>query len=362
MFLCHGEVMLRLAPEEFLRLGQSLPGNLQATFGGSEANVAVSLAMFQHDVRYVTAMPDNAISDALVAHLRSFGIDMRFCLRKKEGRLGVYFLETGANQRSSVVTYDRQHSSISSATPEEYSFEKALDGVNGVHISGITPAVSEQAYLSTLALVELAEKQGAQVSCDLNFRNKLWNWKPGVSTRELAGECMSKILPYVSLLIANEEDSKDVLNIEAEGTSVEEGEINAEAYVEVARKIVERFPNIHTIAFTLRESYSASHNNWGGMLYDAKQDKAHFAPLDDEGNYQPYEIKNIVDRVGGGDSFAAGLLHAFTSDNYNEPADALRYAVAASCLNHSIKGDFNFVTEPEVAALAEGSASGRVRR
>jgi len=362
MFLCFGEVMLRLAPDGYLRLRQALPGRLQATFGGSEANVGASLALFRRDVRYVTAVPDNALSDALLAHLRSFDIDTDYCLRKKNGRLGIYFLETGANQLSSVVTYDRQNSSISAAGPDEYDFDAALEGVDWVHVSGITPSLSQNAFQSTCALVELARNRGVRVSCDLNFRNKLWKWKQGLSARELAQECMSHVLANVSVLVANEEDAKDVLNIAAEGTSVEKGEINADAYVEVARKIVDRFPNINKVAFTLRESFSANHNNWGAMLHDAELNQSFLAPLDREGNYRPYEIHDIVDRVGGGDSFAAGLFHAITSGKYHEPEHALRFAVAAGCLNHSIKGDFNHVTEGEVEALLRGSGSGRVRR
>ncbi len=360
--LCFGEVMLRLTPSGHLRLRQSLPGGLNATFGGSEANVAVSLAMFRNNVRYVSALPDNALADALLAQLRGFGIDTKFCVTKQHSRLGIYFLETGANQRSSVVIYDREPSAVSTTTKDEYAFSSALQGVDWIHVSGITPALSERAFQATLELVSLARREGAQVSCDLNFRNKLWKWNSGREARALAQQCMTDVLGHVTVLVANEEDAKDVLGIEAEGTSVEHGRINAQAYVDVARQITERFPHIHTVAITLRESYSATHNNWGGMLWDARREQAFFAPEDTDGHYRPYEIRSIVDRVGGGDAFAAGLIHACGSDRFSEPRDAVRFAAAASCLNHSIPGDFNVVTEREVEALMGGSVSGRVRR
>lgn len=362
MILCFGEIMLRLAPDGNLRIRQVLPGKLDATFAGSEANVAVSLAILGQQARYVTALPDNTLGENVLTQLRGLGVDVGSCVRRNEGRLGIFFIETGANQRSSVVIYDREHSSISLTSPKAYDFEKALKGVSWVHLSGITPALSERSFQSTLMLAKMAREQGANVSCDLNFRNKLWRWKPGASASVLAQECMTAILPYVTLLVANEEDAKDVLGIEAEGVSVEEGKINAQAYEEVARKINQQFSSIGTVAITLRESLSAHHNNWGAMLFDAEADRAFLAPLDLDGAYAPYEIGNIVDRVGAGDSFAAGLIHALHSEKHTDPETALRFAVAASCLCHSIKGDFNLVSEREVEALMKGFASGRVRR
>ncbi|MDC0936667.1 sugar kinase [Pirellulales bacterium] len=362
MILCFGEIMLRLAPEGNLRIRQVLPGRLDATFAGSEANVAASLALLGQQVRYVTALPDNALGENVMIQLRGLGVDVDSCVRTEGGRLGIFFIETGANQRSSVVIYDREHSSISLTSPQAYAFEKAMEGVSWVHLSGITPALSEQAFQSTLALARMARELGAKVSCDLNFRNKLWRWKPGASAGELARECMTAILPHVTLLVANEEDAKDVLGIEAEGVSVEEGKINAQAYEEVARKIIDRFSNIRNVAITLRESLSAHHNNWGAMLFDADADRAFLAPLDSDGQYTPYQIGNIVDRVGAGDSFAAGLIHALNGTKHADPEKALRFAVASSCLCHSIKGDFNLISEQEVEALVKGFASGRVRR
>ncbi len=362
MLLAFGEIMLRVAPSGMLTFRQALPGPLECTFGGGEANVSASLALLGRPVRYVTALPNNAIVDALVGTLAGLGVDTRSILRRSEGRLGIYFLEGGANQRASKVVYDRAMSAVSLAAPEEYDFDAALEGVGRVHVTGITPSLSENAFRSTLLLVEKAHERGAVVSCDLNFRKKLWRWRPGADAKTLASECMRQILAHVSLVIGNEEDADKVLGIRAEGTEVEAGQINPAAYEKVAREVVRQFPNVRQVAITLRESISASHNNWGAMLLDAEADRAFFAPTDADGRYQPYEIRNIVDRVGGGDSFAAGLIYALDSEAYREPADAIRFAVAASCLKHSIPGDFNYATLDEIAALAGGQASGRVQR
>lgn len=362
MYLTFGEIMMRVAPDGFLRFRQCLPGKVDITFAGSEANVCASLAIFGEKTRYLTALPDHAITQSLLAVLRGLGIDTDCVLFRNDGRLGVYFVETGANQRSSNVIYDRDRTAISLAAPEEYDFDRALREVHWVHISGITPSLSENAHRSTLQLAQRAKAIGASVSCDLNFRKKLWKWKPGVTANQLARECISEILPYVDLVIANEEDAADVLGIDAQGTSVESGRINAKAYESVARAVLARFPNVSRVAITLRESVSASHNNWGAMVFDAATDRAWFAPLDYDGQYQPYEIRDIVDRVGSGDSFAAGLIHALGSSDFGAPHLAIQFAVAASCLKHSIKGDLNYLTREEVTALVAGQTSGRVRR
>ncbi|NQU39345.1 MAG: sugar kinase [Lentisphaerae bacterium] len=354
--------MMRIAPAGKLRFRQTMPGSVDVTFGGGEANVAASLALFGNQVSYLTAIPDNAITQSMLADLKRVGVDTGRVLLRKEGRLGVYFLETGANQRSSNVIYDRDHSAISLAVPSEYDFDAALTDVHWLHITGITPSLSSNAFASTLELARRAQAHGATVSCDLNFRKKLWRWQPGTEPRQLAADCMRQILPFVDLVIANEEDAADVLDIHAEGTSVEAGQINAAAYEQVARTMMVQFPNVSQVAITLRESISASHNNWGAMLFDRAADRAFLAPLNAEGEYEPYEICDIVDRVGGGDSFGAGLIHALNSPTYAAPDNAIRFAVAASCLKHSIKGDFNYVTLGEVEALFAGQASGRVRR
>jgi 2-dehydro-3-deoxygluconokinase len=362
MFLGFGEIMARLAPPGQLRWRQALPGAVNVTWGGGEANVCASLALLGQKSRYLTALPRTPLAEALVATLRGLGVDTQHILWRKEGRLGLYFVEAGANQRGSTVVYDRANSVVSLVGPDEYDFEAPLVGVTWLHVSGITPAISEAACRANLVLVQRAKRAGVTVSCDLNFRKKLWNWQPGTALRELARECMGQVLPHVDLVIANEEDAADVLDIHAEGTDVSAGRINAAAYIRVAQQIVERFPNVSRVAITLRQSISADHNDWGGMLYDAASRESHFAPLNSRGEFQPYEIRDIVDRVGSGDSFAAGLLYALTSADFGQPVQAIAFAVAASCLKHSIQGDFNYVTRDEVAALVAGNATGRVQR
>lgn len=362
MFLGFGEVMARIAPADRLRWRQALPGRVEVTWGGGEANVCASLAMFGQSVRYVTALPRHAVAESLVASLRGLGVDVDRILWRDSGRLGLYFVEVGANQRGSTVQYDRDFSAISLAEPEEFDFDRVLADVHWLHVTGITPAISEQACRSNLALVLRAKQAGASVSCDLNFRKKLWNWRPGTGKKELARECMSQVLQHVDLVIGNEEDAADVLDIHAADTNVAQGTINAAAYEGVATEIVKRFPNVSRVAITLRESVSADHNNWGAMLYDARQQQSFFAPLSADGDYQPYEIRDIVDRVGAGDSFSAGLLHALHSDDFSEPQAAIEFAVAASCLKHSIQGDFNYTSPAEAAALAAGNRTGRVQR
>jgi len=362
MFLGFGEVMLRVCPPGHLRFRQALPGQMVCTFGGAEANVCAALALFGAPVRYLTALPKNPIAEALVTELRGRGVDTSAILRRDAGRMGVYFVEKGANQRPSVVVYDRAHSAIAEAEPDEYDFDAALDGVTWVHVTGITPSLTENAFLATLKLVREAKEKGATVSCDMNYRKKLWTWRPGAEQRALAGECMSQVMQYVDLAVGNEEDAAKVFGVEAAGTSVEAGQINAAAYEDVARQLIAMFPSLSRVAITLRESLSADHNNWGGMLFDRAADRAVFAPLNADGEYEPYRIRDIVDRVGGGDSFAAGLLYALTSEAFADPQAAIRFAVASSCLKHSIQGDFHCVTVEEVVSLMEGSGTGRVKR
>ena len=362
MFLGFGEIMARIAPPGQLRWRQALPGAVQVTWGGGEANVCASMALFGQRATFLTALPKTPIAESLVATLRGLGVDTQHILWRKEGRLGLYFVEGGANQRGSTVIYDRAASAVSLAGPEEYDFDAALADVKWLHVTGITPAISEAACRANLALVQRAKQTGVSVSCDLNFRKKLWNWRPGTPPKGLARECMAQILPHVDLVIANEEDAADVLDIHAAGTDVAAGRIDAAAYTHVAQQIITRFSNISRVAITLRESVSANHNNWGAMLYDAASQQSHLAPLNAKGQYEPYEIRDIVDRVGAGDSFAAGLLFALNSGDYSQPASAIAFAAAASCLKHSIQGDFNYVTREEVAALVAGNATGRVQR
>ena len=374
-----GEVMLRLCPAGKKRFAQVLPGQLEATYGGGEANVCASVAMLGGSSRYLTALPDNPVARAFAAQLRGIGCDVEHILYAKTGRMGVYYAEHGANMRGSNVVYDREGSTISLLPPEAYDFAAMLDGVTHLHLSGITPSLTENAFKSTLAIAEAAAARGITVSVDLNYRKKLWNWKPGTAKNVLACECMSRIVPLADIIIGNEEDASDVFGIAASDTAIDAGKLNIRGYQEVAAKLAAKFPKAKFVAITLRESISADHNNWGGMLYDCAAKQAHFAPLNalkcaapyPPGRreharycreYAPYEIRNIVDRFGGGDSFCAGLITALNTPELAEPATAIRFAVAASALKHTISGDYNFTSRDEVLSLMRGSASGRVKR
>lgn len=357
-----GEVMLRLAPPERKRFGQALPGSLNATFGGAEANLCASLAMLGGRARYVTRLPDHPIARALVRELASFGVDTARIDFAGPGRLGVYYVEFGASLRGAEVVYDREHSAVALAGPETYDFDALLEDAGRLHLSGITPALSRKAFETTLALAQAAASRGVAVSCDLNFRKKLWNWEPGTERRALAGRCMAPIAATAELVIGNEEDAFDVFGIAAADSDVEAGKLDTAAYGAVAGQLAGRFPQAKFIAFTLRESHSADDNGWGGMLYDCRQKRAFFAPLDAAGRYAPYRIRGIVDRFGGGDAFAAGLLHALDSEAHADPAAAVAFAAAAAALKHTVYGDYNRVTEDEVLNLMRGNASGRVKR
>ena len=356
-----GEIMGRLCPEEFQRFRQSMPGRLNITFAGAEANVAASIAMLGGKTRFVTALPDHDISEACLTTLKGLGVDISGIQMVKEGRLGLYFVERGANQRPSRVIYDRDHSSVSITEGSSYDWKKIFSDAGWLHITGITPSLSAISAAAAERATREAKAAGITVSCDLNFRKKLWQWMPGSPPADLAQATMRKILPHVDVVIANEEDAHDVLGISADNTNIEEGKLDPEKYVDVAKEIVKQFPEIKRIAITLRESISATHNNWGAMLYDTQTDQAHFAP-EQEGHYLPYEIRFIVDRVGCGDSFGAGLIFALNTLELADPADAIRFAVASSCLCHSISGDFNYVSREEVENLMGGSTSGRVVR
>ena len=356
-----GEIMGRMAPPGFLRFRQTLPGKLDVIFAGAEASVAASIAYMGENAAFVTALPDHAIGDACVASLKAMGVDTRFIQRTKKGRLGLYFLETGANQRPSNVIYDRDGSSVSITSAEKYPWKDIFNGADWLHVSGITLAISKIAAQAAIAAAREAKSHNVRVSCDLNFRRKLWSWESGISPRELAEKTMRQILPFVDVVIGNEEDAAEVLGIHAKDTDVSSGKLAIDKYPDVARKVVAQFPNVSSVAITLRESISASHNNWGAMLYTASEDSACFAPMKD-GKYQSYAITHIVDRVGGGDAFAAGLIFAMLQPELSSPQRVISYAVAASCLAHSIHGDFNFSSRSEVESLMGGSGSGRVVR
>ena len=359
-FVSFGETMLRLSPSGQLRLPQAIPGRLEVTLAGAELNVAGSLAMLGAEARYVTALPEGPLGDTVVSALRALGIDTGPISRVEQGRLGLVFVENGANQRPSRVVYDRQGSAMSLTPAATYDWKTIFSGADWLHVTGITPALSECAARATLEAVRGGQAAGLTVSCDLNFRSKLWRWDTEQSPRALARHVMCEILPHVDLLVTNEEDCGNVLDIYPE-MDAEGGPLDATAYPDLARQVVERFPNLRMVATTLRESLSASHNNWGAMLYDAATDRACFAPQQ-EGNYRPYEIHNLVDRVGGGDAFAAGLMFGLSSVKYARPEAAVAFAVAASCLAHSISGDINYSSLEEVEALLSGEIAGRVVR
>lgn len=355
-----GEIMARLAAPDHLRLRQTR--QLDVTYAGAEASVAASICNFGGEARYVTALPKHTLAEATMDSIRSIGIDTSYILRTDTGRLGLYFLETGANQRPSNVIYDRSDSAIAITPASAYDWDNIFEGAQWLHLSGITPAISRVAAEATLMAAKKAKTAGVTVSIDLNFRGKLWKWDAAKNNRELAQETMRNILPYIDVVIGNEEDCHDVLGIRAGEADVHAGSLDTSRYPDVARQVVQQFPNVSKVAITLRESISATHNNWGALLYEAASDQAYFSPLNGNGTYEPFQIKNIVDRVGGGDSFAGGLIFALTTPELSAPDKALKYAVAASCLKHSIKGDFNYSTRGEVEALMGGAKSGRVVR
>lgn len=335
-----GEVMLRLKSPAHQRLLQSPV--LEATFGGGESNVACSLARFGLDVAYVTALPENAIADACIAELKSFGVDTSH-IRRQGSRMGVYFIEAGANQRPSTVLYDRANSAISVASPSDFDWEKIFAGVDWFHFTGITPAISANGAALCRQAVEAARARGVTISCDYNYRAKLWKY--GKS----APDVMRDLVRYVDVGIANEEDCQKSLGIEIDA-EVEGGKLDRARYERLARKVREEFPNLQKQAITLRESHSADHNGWSAVL---QTDEGFFSS-------RHYEIRDIVDRVGGGDSFAAGLIYGLLT--FGDDEKALEFAVAASCLKHSIPGDPNRVSVKEVENLLAGSGSGRVQR
>ena len=336
--VCFGEIMLRLAPNGYYRFFQN--DQMQATFGGGEANVAVSLANYGQDVSYVTKLPTHAIGQAAVNSLRAFGVDTSDIVRGGE-RVGIYYLEKGASQRGSVCIYDRAHSSIQTADRADFDWDKILDGADWFHFTGITPALGENLVEICLDACKAAKAKGITISCDLNYRGKLW-------TRQQAREAMTKLCDYVDVCISNEEDAKDVFGIEAKNTDIYGGKLDKDGYKSVAKQLMDRF-GFEKVAITLRTSISASDNNWAGMLYDGK----------DYCFSKEYKL-HIVDRVGGGDSFGGGLIYALR--NGKDTQQAIEFAVAASALKHSIEGDFNRVGVGEVEKLAGGDGSGRVQR
>lgn len=333
-----GEIMLRLAPEGYTRFVQAI--SYGATYGGGEANVAVSLANYGFDACFVTKLPAHEIGQGAVNSLRQFGVDTSYIVRGGD-RIGIYYLEKGASQRPSKVIYDRAGSAIAMASTDDFDWERIFQGAEWFHFTGITPALGDNVAQICMEACRAAKKAGIKVSCDLNYRNKLWS-------RGKAGQVMSELCQYVDVCIANEEDAADVFGIRAVNTDVTSGEVNHEGYKQVAKQLADRF-GFEKVAITLRESFSANDNNWSAMLYDG------------ESYYFSKKYKmHIVDRVGGGDSFGGGLIAACLSGF--DAWQTVEFAAAASCLKHSIEGDYNMVSMEEVLKLADGDASGRVQR
>ena len=333
-----GELMLRLQPYNYERFVQC--DHVEFTFGGGEANVAVSLANYGMDVSYVTKLPTHSIGQAAVNSLRRYGVDTTKIVRGGD-RVGIYFNEKGASQRGSVCIYDRANSAIQKADPSEFDWDAIFEGVDWFHFTGITPALGENMVEACRQACKAAKARGIKISCDLNYRGKLW-------TRDQARTAMADLCQYVDVCISNEEDAKDVFGIEAEATDIYAGSLNHEGYKSVAKQLADKF-GFEKVAITLRSSISANDNDWAGMLYDGE-------------NYcfsKQYHL-HIVDRVGGGDSFGGGLIYALLSGKDTQAA--VEFAVAASALKHSIEGDYNRVSVSEVEKLAGGDGSGRVQR
>ena len=337
-----GEIMLRLTTPDHLRIVQT--SSFDAIYAGAEANVAIALANLGIPVDFVTRLPKNDLGDACLNYIRQFGVGTEKIIHGGE-RLGVYFVELGAIQRGNKVIYDRANSAIAAIKPGMIDWTKVFSNADWFHWTGITPAISEGAADVSLEAVKKAKEMGVKVSCDLNFRSKLWKYG------KTAGEVMSELVKYVDIVIGNEDDANRVFGIKAPGVDVTAGKVEAEKYRFVAEQLMERFPSLEKVGITLRGSISASHNTWTGVLYDGKT--LYTAPI--------YDITHIVDRTGGGDAFTAGLIYMLLTHG-DDLQKALNFAVAASCLKHTIYGDFNMASIVEVEKLMKGVVSGRIQR
>lgn len=342
-----GEIMGRFVTPGFQRFQQAMPGTLNCSFAGAEASIASSFAYLGSSATFVTALPTHPIADACVASLRVFGVDTSHIVRTDTGRLGLYFLEQGANQRPTTVIYDRDGSTVSITPATAYHWDTILEGADWFITSGITPALSQNAAAVTRVALEAASKRGVKIAIDMNYRQKLWKWDPTLSARELATKTMRELLPFAHLFIGGAEDAAAMIC--AEDSLPPE---------HLARALMESFPRLNYVAMTRREGVSASQNLLGGFLYERQTQTAYLAP----GNGQKYSIQNIVDRIGTGDAFTAALLYALTTPELAPPQTAIDFATAAACLAHSIEGDQNFTTRTEVEALMHGDSSGRVQR
>ena len=336
-----GEIMARIATPGFARFQQAMPGSVNVTFAGAEASIAASLAYLGIDAAFVSALPQHAIADACIADLRSLGVETKHILRTLEGRLGIYFLEHGANQRGGNVIYDRDGSSVAITPASAYNWEAIFTGCEWFIISGITPAISRNAAEVALIAVQEAARRQIKVVCDMNYRTKLWRWDSPLSARELATRTMKTLMPFVNVFVGGASDATAMLSVESTGD-----------HRALAVQIVEQFPNLMHVAMTVRDGSSATMQCFGGTLYEAATQTLHTAA--------PYPITHVVDRLGAGDAFTAGLVYSFLQ-NSTAPS-AISFATAAGCLAHSIEGDYNYSTREEIEALMQGDGGGRVSR
>jgi len=368
-----GEIMGRFSPPGYQRFGQCMPGSLDILFAGAEASVAMSIAYLGGDAAFVTALPDHTIADACVAAVRAVGVDTRHIVRTLNGRLGLYFLEAGVNQRPGKVIYDREGSSIAITPPDAYDWDSILREADWLVVSGITPAISRNGLDVTLAAVDAAAKYNVRVLCDFNYRGKLWNWAAPTPPRQLAIESIRLLLPKVDLLVAGTDEILELIGYEKTRSLNSDASAPEVSFAAAARNLNERFPKLTRIASTYRRTASASRHELGGMLWDAstgsqQPDQVYWAPQLTDGEIgdttasQTYSIEQVVDRIGTGDAFTAGLLFALTTPELSAPERAIAFATAAFCLSHSIAGDFNFTNRQEIEELLAGDCSGRVQR
>jgi 2-dehydro-3-deoxygluconokinase len=342
-----GEIMARLEPPGYQRFQQAMPGSLKVTFAGSEASIAASYSYLGGEATFVTALPYHEIAKACLADLRSLGVNTRNIVRTHDGRLGLYYFERGVNQRTANVIYDRDGSSVSITPAEDYDWDRIFEQADWFVISGITPAISRNAATVSRIAIEEAARRNVRICCDMNYRSKLWKWDPSLSSRELAGQMMRQLLPSVDLLIAGHEDLTDTLGYAPHAD-----------HKSLIQPLIAEFPKSGSVAMSRRASASASVEKYGGLLYDVESDQVHYAPSE----HSLYEINPIIDRLGAGDAFTAGLLFAMTTAELADPKTAIQFATAAGCLAHSNEGDYHYSSRAEIEILMTGNASGRVRR
>ena len=354
-----GEVLARITTEGYYTFRQSLPGRVTFSFAGAEANVAASISLLGGKSRYVTALPDNDISEACLGNLRNLGVDESHILKKESGRLGIYFVQAGADQRPSKVIYDREGSTFSTTEGCEYDWDSIFQGASILHVSGITPAVSKTAAEAQLLCMKKAKEHGLLISFDCNFRSKLWNWEPGTPKEKLAGRVIGEMMDYVDILFAARMDAEALLGIHVD-CDKNASRIDEQPYI--AEAINRRYGSVKLLLTTMRQSISATYNKWGAAMYDISDGMQYVSPCID-GQYVPYDITSIVDRIGAGDSFAAGLLFALTDPELGKDKQSvIDFATAASCLCHTILQDINFVSREDVLALMKSGGHGTVSR